>query len=62
MGSLLEALILFTTVMAVLATGILSAYGSIIGILRLLAPQTTRPTGKPTLVPNRTQAAHAGGD
>lgn len=63
LGSTLEAFILFLTVITVLATGILAAYGAIIAILRLLAPQTTQSGGgKPVLVPNRAHAAHAGGD
>jgi len=47
----------------VLAIGIVSAYGAVIGILYAIASQSRpRPTEKPVLTPTRTQAAHAGGN
>jgi hypothetical protein len=45
----------------VMAIGILSAYGSVIGILHTFANQSRqRPSEKPALAP-QTRAAHAGG-
>jgi len=46
----------------VVAIGILAAYGTVIGILRALAPQTQKPETAPALVSAQTRAAHAGGD
>ena len=61
LGSLMSVGILCFTVITVLAVGIVSAYGAVIGILHALASQSRqRPTDKPVLTPPRTQAAHAG--
>jgi len=60
LGSLLSILILFFTVIAVLAIGILSSYGSVIGILHTFANQSRRPAEPPAL--GRARAAHASGD
>ena len=63
LGSLLSVGILCFTVITVLAIGIVSAYGAVIGILHALASQSRpRPTEKPILTPTRAQAAHAGGN
>ena len=46
-----------------LAIGILSAYGSVIGILHTFANQSSqRPDQKPVLAHSQARAAHAGGD
>jgi len=46
----------------VLAIGILSAYGSVIGILHTFAKQSRQRTDKKTvLAPSQARAAHAGG-
>jgi hypothetical protein len=62
LGSLLSVFILSFTVVAVLATGILSAYGFVIGILYSFARQARQRTEPPMLAGNRARAAHAGGD
>jgi len=62
LGSLLSVSILCFTVFAVLAVGILSAYGSVIGILRTFANQSRqRPSERPALATGQARAAHAGG-
>jgi hypothetical protein len=62
LGGLLSVFILSFTVVAVLAIGIVSAYGSVIGILHSFAKQTHRTQEKPVLAPGQARAAHAGGD
>jgi hypothetical protein len=62
LGSLLSVGILCFTVVIALAIGILSAYGSVIGILHAFAKQSRqRPVEKPVLAPTQAHAAHAGG-
>jgi hypothetical protein len=62
LGSLLSVGILCFTVITVLAIGILSAYGSVIGILHAFANQSRQlPEQKPALAPTQARAAHAGG-
>jgi len=59
----MSVLILSFTVVTVLATGILSAYGSVMGILYTFARQPRQNSKEqPPLTPARTRAAHAGGD
>jgi hypothetical protein len=58
LGSLLGAFVLSLTVVTVVAVGILAAFGAIILVLHLVAPDQERNNRKPVLV----QAAHAGGD
>ncbi|HXR15470.1 MAG TPA: hypothetical protein VN777_04590 [Terriglobales bacterium] len=54
--------ILSFTVVTVLAIGILSAYGSVIGILHTFAKRSQqRIEEKPVLAPAQARAAHAGG-
>jgi hypothetical protein len=61
LGSLLSVGILCFTVITVLAIGILSAYGFVIGILHSFAGQSRpRLPEKPVLTP-QARAAHAGG-
>src|ERR1700728_4170 len=61
LGSLLSVGILCFTVVSVLAIGILSAYGSVIGILHTFANRSRqRPSEKPALAP-QARAAHASG-
>jgi nitrate reductase NapE component len=63
LGSLLSVFILSFTVVTVLAIGILSAYGCVIGILQTFASQPSqRSDQKPVLAPSQARAAHAGGD
>ena len=62
MGSLLSVFILSFTVATVLAIGILSAYGCVIGILHTFANQSSQRDQKPVLAPSQARAAHAGGD
>ena len=63
MGGLLSVFILSFTVLAVLAIGIVSAYGSVIGILHSFAKQSQQRTQEKTVVaPGQARAAHAGGD
>jgi hypothetical protein len=63
LGSLLSVGILCFTVVTVLAIGILSAYGSVIGILHTFANQSRqRIDEKPVLAARQAHAAHAGGD
>jgi len=63
LGGLLSVCILCFTVVIVLAIGILTAYGSVIGILHALANQSRhRIDEKPLLAPGQARAAHAGGD
>jgi len=63
LGSLLSVGILCFTVMTVLAIGIVSAYGSVIGILHAFASQSQqRADEKPALAPSQARAAHAGGN
>ena len=62
LGSLFSVGILCFTVVTVLAIGILSAYGFVIGILHTFAKQSRRhPVEKPALAPTQARAAHAGG-
>jgi hypothetical protein len=62
LGSLLSVCILCFTVVTVLAIGILSAYGSVIGILHTFANQSRQRTSeKAVLAPTQARAAHAGG-
>jgi hypothetical protein len=62
LSTLLSVFILVFTVIAVLATGILSSYGSVIGILHTFAHQSRQRTEPPTLASSRARAAHASGD
>ena len=63
LGSLLSVFILSFTVVSVLAIGILSAYGSVLGILHTFANQSRqRLDEKPALAHSQARAAHAGGD
>ena len=63
MGGLLSVCILSFTVVIVLAIGVLSAYGSVIGILHILGNQSgQRIDEKPLITPAQARAAHAGGD
>jgi len=63
LGGLLSVCILSFTVAIMLAIGILSAYGSVIGILHAFANQARQRTDeKPLLAPGQARAAHAGGD
>jgi hypothetical protein len=62
LGGLLSVFILSFTVVIVLAIGILSAYGSVIGILHTFANQSRQTTAEPILTSGRARAAHAGGD
>jgi len=62
LSGLVGAFILSVTVLIVVTIGILAAYGTVIGILRALAPQTQKPETAPALVSAQTHAAHAGGD
>jgi len=63
LGGLLSAFVLFFTVLAVVATGILAAYAAIIGILHALAPRSaTHPRQSSVVASGQTRAAHAGGD
>jgi hypothetical protein len=62
LGSLVSVCILCFTVVTVLAIGILSAYGSVIGILHTFAKQSRQRTAqRPVLAPSQARAAHAGG-
>jgi len=62
LGSLSSVGILCFTVVTVLAIGILSAYGSVLGILHAFAKQSRqRPTEKPVIAPSQARAAHASG-
>jgi len=62
LGGLLSVCILCFTVVSVLAIGILSAYGSVIGILHTFASQSRKGTAeKPVLASGQARAAHAGG-
>ena len=62
LGSLLSVGIICFTVVAVLAIGILSAYGSVIGILHTFANQSRqRIEQQPVLASGQARAAHAGG-
>jgi hypothetical protein len=63
LGGLLSVCILSFTVVVVLGIGILSAYGSVIGILHTFANQSRQRPDETTLVAaGRARAAHAGGD
>jgi hypothetical protein len=62
LGSLLSVFVLSFTVVAVLATGILSAYAFVIGILYTFANQSRQRIEQPALTSDRARAAHAGGD
>jgi len=63
MGSLLSVGILCFTVVTVLAIGILSAYGSVIGILHTFANQSQQSIDEePVLAHSQARAAHAGGN
>ena len=62
LGGLLSALILFSTVLVVVATGILAAYAAVIGILRALAPHSFSRKSESPAAPRQARAAHAGGD
>jgi hypothetical protein len=64
LGSLFSVGILCFTVITGLAIGILSAYGSVIGILSTFANQSRqRPEEKqPVLASGQARAAHAGGN
>jgi hypothetical protein len=62
LGSLASVCVLCFTVVTVLAIGILSAYGSVIGILHTFANQSRqRLAEKPILATGQARAAHAGG-
>ena len=61
LGSLIGALIFFSTVLCTFCLGILAAYGSVVGILRALAPRP-QPAPQPVLGQTQAHAAHAGGD
>jgi hypothetical protein len=62
LGSLFSVGILCFTVVTVLAIGILSAYGSVLGILHAFAKQSRRQVETPALAPGQARAAHAGGN
>jgi len=61
LGSLIGALIFFSTVLGTFCLGIFAAYGCVVGILRILAPRS-QPAPQPVLAQNQAHAAHAGGD
>jgi hypothetical protein len=61
LGSLIGALIFFFTVLGTFALGIFTAYASVVGILRALAPRP-QPARQSLLAQNQAHAAHAGGD
>jgi len=63
LGGLFSAFILFSTVLVVVAIGILAAYAAIIGILHALAPRSfARKSQSSVVAPGQARAAHAGGD
>jgi len=61
LGSLISALIFFSTVLGTFCLGIFAAYASVVGILRALAPRP-QPAPQPSLAQSQAHAAHAGGD
>jgi len=61
LGSLISALIFFSTVLGTFCLGIFAAYASVVGILRALAPRP-QPAPQPVLSQSQAHAAHAGGD
>ena len=61
LGSLISALIFFSTVLGTFCLGIFAAYASVVGILRAIAPRPQKAP-QPVLPHNHVHAAHAGGD
>ncbi|HEX8815929.1 MAG TPA: hypothetical protein VF753_10550 [Terriglobales bacterium] len=62
LGGVITTFVFFSTILGSLSLGILAAYGSVVGILRLLAPGTATPKPQPVLVQTRAHAATASGD
>jgi hypothetical protein len=63
LGDLVGALVLFLTVVVVVALGILSGLGAVLLILQAFAPNnSTTNSVTPSLVRNQAHAAHAGGN
>jgi hypothetical protein len=60
LGELVGAFVLSLTVVAVVALGIFSGFGAVLLILQAFAPPNPTASGKPSLVANQAQAAHAG--